>query len=278
MPSQKLATGIDLYYEVHGTGEPLIFIPGTGLAGNIWDETQVPELSKSLQVITLDPRGSGRSTRPETFYSIEDMAGDVICLMDHLGLPSAHICGHSMGGRIAQAMATAMPLRVSSMILAATGSGPAARAGQDCHFGLPYYLVRQLVERGFEDYVRHETLETTTYFTKDYHKKHPEKVKAFYEMCWSQHADWPSYLRLLMARQMWEGTHRLADIRVPTLVVIGDGDVVGSNHVPQAEVLAKRIPGAEYLVLEGESHGFYWQSPEKTNAWTLDWVNRHRKK
>jgi pimeloyl-ACP methyl ester carboxylesterase len=58
-------------------------------------------------------------------------------------------------------------------------------------------------------------------------------------------------------------------------VVIGDQDIIGSNHVPQAAVLAQGIPNAEYKVLAGQSHGFFWQVPEETNAWILDWVARH---
>ena len=61
------------------------------------------------------------------------------------------------------------------------------------------------------------------------------------------------------------------------LVVVsrGDQDIIGSNHVPQAEVLAARIPGAAYKVLPGQSHGFFWQVPDETNAWILDWVLAH---
>jgi pimeloyl-ACP methyl ester carboxylesterase len=59
------------------------------------------------------------------------------------------------------------------------------------------------------------------------------------------------------------------------LVVVGDNDVVGSNHVAQAQVLAKRIPKAEYKILKGQSHGFFWQAPEETNAWILQWVGNH---
>ena len=68
----------------------------------------------------------------------------------------------------------------------------------------------------------------------------------------------------------------LGEVKTPTLVVIGDQDIIGSNHVPQAEVLATRIPGAAYKVLKGQSHGFFWQVPDETNAWILDWVQGHQ--
>jgi pimeloyl-ACP methyl ester carboxylesterase len=100
-------------------------------------------------------------------------------------------------------------------------------------------------------------------------------VQAFYRLVWSQHAKLEEYLRLCIARSNWEATHRLADVAVPTLVVVGDSDIVGSNHIQQAAVLAKRIPNAESKILKGQSHGFFWQAPEATNAWITEWIRRH---
>ncbi len=203
------------------------------------------------------------------------MACDVVALLDLLGLPSAHILGHSMGGRIGLAMALSFPARVKSLILAASGSGPAARTGPDCVPGLPFYLVSELVELGFEEFVRHEVCETTTYFTDLYRQQHPDRVKAFYNLVWEQHAHWHEYLRLCIARHAFEATHRLQDVAAPTLVVVGDEDVIGSNHVTQSAAMAERIPGAEHRVLTGQSHGFFWQAPDETNAWIEEWVRQH---
>ena len=131
------------------------------------------------------------------------------------------------------------------------------------------------MEMSFEGYVKHEICDSDTYFTPSYRKEHPDKVKAFYQMVWSQHAKLEEYLRLLIARSNWEATHRLGDVRVPTLVLIGKNDRARSNLLLQAEALKKRIPGAELKVLKGQSHGFFWQAPEETNSTILDWVKRH---
>lgn len=275
MPNQRLSTGIELYYESHGHGEPLVLIPATGFSADVWVRDQVPALSQALQLITFDQRGCGRSSAPEGVYTMEQLAADVVALLDHLGIHSAHVLGHSMGGRIGLAMALDFPERVKSLILAASGSGPAARQGEECVPGLPFRLVRDLVGHGFEGYVRHETTETSTYFTDSFRAKHPDQVQAFYELAWPTHARWPAYLRLCMARHTWEATHRLGDVRPETLVVVGDADVVGSNHVGQSQVLAERIPGAQLMVLEGQSHGFFWQAPDETHAWILKWVREH---
>ncbi len=272
MSSAKLPTGVDLYYESHGQGEPLVLVPATGFSADVWRSHQVPQLATAMRVITLDPRGCGRSSRVTGVCTIEQLACDVVALLDYLDIDSAHLLGHSMGGRIALAMTLNHPAKVKSLILAASGSGPAARSGQNCVPGLPSYLVIELIEKGFEEFIRHEICDSDTYFTASFRAAHPERVRAFHELAWSTHAKLPDYIELCMARHNWEGTHRLAEVKAPTLVVIGDGDTVGSNHVPQSEVMAERIPGAKLKVLAGQAHGFFWQVPEETNAWIGDWV------
>src|SRR5919202_7081969 len=233
MPTAKLPTGVDLYYEPHAADEPLVLLPSTAFASDVWHLEQVGPLAERLNLIILDVRGTGRSSRPDRVYTIEQMAGDVVALLDHLGIPAAHVLGHSMGGRIGLAMALDFPGRVKSLVLAASGSGPAARSGEDCVPGLPYRLVREWVELGFEGYVRHEICDSGAYFTAEFRERQPERVRAFYDLAWRTHARWPEYLRLCMARHYFEATHRLGDVAMPTLVVIGDQDIIGSNHVPQ---------------------------------------------
>jgi pimeloyl-ACP methyl ester carboxylesterase len=241
MPIAKLSTGINLYYESYGRGEAIVFIPGTGFAGNVWIESQAEELARSHQVIVHDPRGCGRSTHAKGVYTIDVMGNDVVALLEHLGLPHAHVIGHSMGGRIGLSIALNFPGKVKSLIIAAGGSGPAGKEGPESVPGLPFRLAFELLEMSFEGYVKHEICDSDTYFTRSFR----------------------------------EATHRLGDIAVPTLVVVGDSDVVGANHVKQAAVLADRIPTAESKVLKGQSHGFFWQAPEETNAWIAEWIQRH---
>ena len=275
MPNINLPTGVNLHYESHGQGEPLVLIPSTAFSGEVWKPYQVPELSKSLNLIIHDPRGCGGSSVAQEVYTIDQMANDVVALLDHLGIPSAHVLGHSMGGRIGLSMALNFPGRVKSLILAASGSGPAARPGSDCIPGLPHRIVMELIEMGFEKSIRHEICGSDTFFTKEFRDRHPEQVENFYKLAWPTHAKLSEFVHLIIARHNWEGTHRLGDIKIPTLVVIGDADAARSNHLAQAEILAKRIPRAELKILKGQSHGFFWQSPEETNALILGWVKKH---
>ncbi len=275
MPNVNLPTGVNLYYESHGAGEPLVLIPSTAFSAEVWKPYQVLQLSKSVNLIIHDPRGSGRSTASQQVYTLEQMANDVIALLDHLKIPSAHILGHSMGGRIALTMALNFPGRVKSLIMAASGSGQAARPGPDCIPGLPHWLVIRLVEKGFEKSLREEYCETSAFFTKDFRERHPERIEEFFQLAWATHAKLPEYIHLIIARHNWEATHRLGDVQCPTLVLIGDGDAGRSNHLAQAEILTQRIRGAELKVLKGQSHGFFWQAPEETNEIVLAWVKRY---
>jgi pimeloyl-ACP methyl ester carboxylesterase len=157
MPNVNLPTGVNLYYESHGSGETLVLIPSTAFSGEVWKPYQVPGLSKSMNLIVHDPRGTGRSTPNQQVYTINQMANDVVALLDHLKISSAHLLGHSMGGRIALEMALNFPGRVKSLIMAASGSGQAARPGPDCIPGLPHWLVIRLVEKGFEKALREDS-------------------------------------------------------------------------------------------------------------------------
>jgi pimeloyl-ACP methyl ester carboxylesterase len=275
MPHVALPTGVDLYYETHGTGEPLVLIPSTAFSGEVWKPYQVPGLLKSLNLIIHDPRGTGRSTANQQVYTINQMANDVAALLDHLKIPAAHLLGHSMGGRIALETALNFPRKVKSLIMAASGSGQAARPGPDCIPGLPHWLVIRLVEKGFEKALREEFCDTSAFFTKDFREQHPDKVEEFFQLAWATHSKLPEYIHLIIARHNWEATHRLGDVCCPTLVLIGDNDSARSNHLAQAETLKNRIANAEIKVLKGQSHGFFWQAPEETNGVILDWVNKH---
>src|SRR6266576_4792233 len=199
MPNIKLPTGVDLYYETHGQGEALIFVPSTAYSGEVWKPSQMP-LAGSLNLIFHDPRVCGRSVATQSVYTIEQMALDIVALMDHLKLPSAHLIGHSMGGRIAVSLAENFPGRVKSLILAASGSGPAARPGSDCITGLPHRLVVDLVEMGFEKFIHHEICDSDTFFTKDYRDHHHEDVEEFFQLAWATHAKVPEFVHLCIAR------------------------------------------------------------------------------
>lgn len=115
MPNVKV-NGINLYYEIYGEGEPVVFVAGLAADYSIWG-TVVSEFSKKYQVIVFDNRGIGRSDCPDCLYSIETMADDVIGLVKELRLSKAHFIGSSMGGAIVQQIAYKYPESARSIVI-----------------------------------------------------------------------------------------------------------------------------------------------------------------
>src|SRR5688572_6329656 len=94
----------ELYYEDTGQGEPLLLVPGLSGRGSFW-VNQVTEFARDFRVVVHDHRGTARSTHSRIRYSVEQMADDVLRLMDALGIETAHLVGHSTGGAIGQVLA-----------------------------------------------------------------------------------------------------------------------------------------------------------------------------
>ncbi len=120
MPTAPIGN-LELYYEEHGQGHPLIMVLGLGQDIATW-RFQVAELSQHVRLIVFDNRDSGQSSRCSDNYTTESMARDILGLMDHLGIERTHLLGTSMGGMIAQHVALMAPKRLTSLILAGTTS------------------------------------------------------------------------------------------------------------------------------------------------------------
>jgi pimeloyl-ACP methyl ester carboxylesterase len=112
--------GLDIYYEIHGEGRPLLLI--LGLGSDLSQYTRIiKRLARKHQVIAFDNRGSGRSAKPDSPYSMDMMADDAIALMKSLAIDKADVVGISMGGRIALSIALNYPDQVDRLALVCTG-------------------------------------------------------------------------------------------------------------------------------------------------------------
>ncbi len=120
MPYEKI-NDIQMYYEIHGDGEPLVLIVGLGTDISEWDGI-IRWLAKKYKVLAFDNRGAGHTDKPDIPYSIEMMAHDTAGLMQTLGIEQAHILGISMGGRIALALALRHPKSVKKLVLVSTSA------------------------------------------------------------------------------------------------------------------------------------------------------------
>jgi len=110
------SNGINLYYEVNGKGQPLLFIHGLGSSARDW-ELQVKEFSKTYQVITFDLRGHGQSDKPAGPYSLPMFAADTAGLLKSFAVESAHVVGLSLGGGVAFQLAIDFQALVKTMVI-----------------------------------------------------------------------------------------------------------------------------------------------------------------
>lgn len=126
MPKMDLGR-VKLHYHINGEGEPVVLITGLGGDVSFW-KGLVPLLSSEFTVITFDARGSGQTEYPDEDFTMEDLADDVIGLLEGLGIKKAHVVGWSMGGNVAQDLASRYSEMVGSLTLISTYTRRPARS------------------------------------------------------------------------------------------------------------------------------------------------------
>jgi 3-oxoadipate enol-lactonase len=261
MPYVKAKDGIDIYYEVSGRGTPFLFLSETACDGAVWNLYQVPEFARDHQAVIFDYRGTGLSGKPSIKYSTEMFADDAATVFDHLGLEGAVVCGHSMGGRVAQLLALDHPRKVSKLILASSG---AAHPGDR---GIPLRIANEMVEMRYETYVREHTI--LVGWTEIYARNHMNLIEKYLQVRMANLCPVEFYFRHVLARQEHDTSRRLKDIKVPTLIVVGDDDhfvVSDMSHRSGADILANGILKSKLVVLPGERHSYFYTEPENVHG------------
>lgn len=248
--------GVEIFYNTYGHGTPLLFFSETACAGDIWNAFQVPEFSRDHLVITHDYRGTGKSSRPTVQYSCEDFVDDAAAILEYLSTGPAILLGHSMGGRVAMLMALKYPAKVKQLIIASVGPGvPGAPL-------IPFKMCKEMVQWGYENYVRRHTLEVG--WTPVYLARHPDRVENFLEIRMGNLPNLEDYLRHVVARQACDLSARLKEIRQPALVLVGEqdhGSATGASHRIASETLAKELPNGRYAVIRNEAHNYFMTNP-----------------
>ena len=262
MPKAKVKD-INLYYEVQGSGYPLVLIRGLASNADHW-YCQIPAFSSHFSVITFDNRGIGRSDVPDSPFTISTMADDTVGLMDVLGISRAHVLGISMGGMIVQEIALKYPQRVNGLILACTHCGgkkavPADPAVIQNLVASLFSGTEEALQKGFRSQFTERTIQEAPGIMQRYgevSKKFPPAAPVLVHQ-----------LKAALGHDTWED---LVNIKNPTLVLVGKEDVL---IPPQnSKILAERIPNARLQVIEGGGHQFLIEQPDLFNRAVLEFL------
>jgi 3-oxoadipate enol-lactonase len=248
--------GHRIHYVRQGSGEPLLLIQG--LSGNHlhWGDEFLGLLDDDFELIALDNRGIGHSSRTSEPFTIADMADDAVGLLDALEIESAHVMGISMGGMIAQEIALRHPDRVRTLTLGCTYAGGEGSSLTDPQ--VIQHLAELLMTGRTEEALRVGfSYNVSPDFASD--PRNFELVKRVAD-------ELPGTLEILMLQVQAVAGHdtsqRLGEISVPTLVVHGSEDQMLSAS--NARHIAERIPDARLEIMDGVGHAFWWERPERS--------------
>jgi pimeloyl-ACP methyl ester carboxylesterase len=229
----------DISYEITGEGEPLLMIMGFVSDSRMWI-LQTPAFSPHYKCITFDNRGVGMSSRPPGPYTMEQMAGDALAVMDDAGIERAHVLGVSMGGAIAQNLALKAPERVKSLTLAVTW----------CHRN-PWLdrlsdIGRHFASMGHDEFGRGVLL---FLFSPAFVINNPEMIAMIEQMVLEFEPPPETFVNQLAAVVDHDVREQLATLTLPALVVSARRDIMVPPEL--GEIVATSIPGARFELLDG---------------------------
>jgi pimeloyl-ACP methyl ester carboxylesterase len=222
--------GLKMYYEVHGTGKPLVVLHGAfGWA------IAFPALAKNRQVIAVDLRGHGHTAGLDRPLTFDQMADEVAGLLKHLKIDQADVFGYSMGGNIALALAIRHPSIVGKVAI--NGS---------------YYGK---VEEAFEP----ETFKQFKSMQADFA---PPILKDYYDKVAPDPKQWPVLVASIKKMNLeFKGfaPEDLKSIKAPVLITLGDHDAVRAEHAVE---MFRLIPNAQLAIFPGANHFLLFQNPD----------------
>jgi pimeloyl-ACP methyl ester carboxylesterase len=257
MPS--LQTGeLNLYYEIHGEGVPLLLIHGLGSSTLDW-EYQLGPLSRHFRIVTVDLRGHGKSGKPPGPYSVRLFAADTARLIRALGLAPVHVAGLSLGGMVAFQLALDAPDMVKSMIIINSGPELILRTfAQRTAFLQRKLIVRCLGMKQMAQFLAKILLP----------EPHQEPLQKTLIERWTEN-DKKAYLASINAIIGWSVADRLGTIHCPTLVISADQDY---TPVSYKEGYVVKMPCAELVVIRNSRHLSPLDQPEQVNTAILKFL------
>jgi len=249
---------INLYYEVAGQGDPIVFIHGLGSSARDW-EYQVPFFAPRYRVVVFDVRGHGRSDKPPGPYSVPLFAQDTAALIRALEAAPAHVVGISMGGMIALQLAVDEPALVRSLVVVNSGPELVVRTFRERLMILQRFLIVRLLGMRKMGEVLSQRL---------FPRPDQAPLRQMFVERWAEN-DPRAYREAMRALVGWSVADRLGDIRCPTLVIASDQDY---TPVSAKEAYVARMPNARLVVIPDAHHAVTVERPEEFNQALLDFL------
>lgn len=249
MPFLKIGDCVHCYLDEGGRELPALLLANSlGTDLRIWDEVSA-RLMGQFRVIRYDKRGHGLTEAPAPPYSASDLVKDVVGLLDALEIDHAVMCGISVGGLIAQALALAHPERVRALVLCDTG----ARIGSVESWDQRIAAVRAGGLHGLESAMMER------WFSQEFREQRPVDVRGYSNMLVRTTAD--GYIGTCYALRDTDFRSALSQVRHPALVLCGAQDIATPPELGQE--LACLIPGAEFSLIENAGHLSCIEQPEE---------------
>jgi non-heme chloroperoxidase len=269
--AQENNTDIEIYYEDHGAGQPVVLIHGYPLSGRGWDK-QVPVLlDAGYRVITYDRRGFGKSSQPTIGYDYDTFAADLNTVAEYLDLRDAVLVGHSMGtGEVTRYLGHYGSARVAKGVLVAPIPPYLLQAGDNPE-GVPRSLFDGFVQAAQTDTPAWMKGFLDNFYNMDALRGTLVSDQAF-QASWNL-AVTASAVAAVACIGTWETDFRddLPKIDVPMLVIQGDADQV----LPLGKT-GKRLPAlikdVQLIVVEGGPHAIPWTHAGQVNTALLDFI------
>jgi non-heme chloroperoxidase len=268
------STDIDLYYEDHGTGQPVVLIHGYPLDGASWEKQTVALLEAGYRVITYDRRGFGKSSKPTGGYDYGTFAADLNTLLSTLDLNDAVLVGFSMGtGEVARYLSTYGSARVARA--AFLGSlEPFLLQTEDNPGGVPQSVFDGLTEAVTADRYAFFTEFFKNFYNSETFLGTPRLSQEAVDASWNTAAG-AGATASVAAQPTWLTDFRadIPRIDVPALIVHGTAD----NILPiesTGRLFAKALPSADYVEIDGAPHGMLWTHAAEVNQALLAFLRK----
>ena len=255
----------DIHYADEGRGFPLLLIHGLAGDHSAWTP-QIAAWRGTHRVIAPDSRGAGRSSQLDEPVSTEDMARDMLALLDRLGIAKAHVLGRSMGGAIAQHMALLAPERVHTLVMCASFAKLDA-------FGRRVLSNMREVLETTGSWAAHARHSVQNFVSADFFDANPERIAAIEQLIGGETRLQACYVQQNYACLEHDTLARLAEIRCPALIMGGGRDPI--CPLACTRWMSERIKHAETEVFENSSHFFLMEEAGRFMDRMNGWLARH---